>query len=428
MNGWNTATLASAVTQCVNNDNINGQISLCPPLARSQTPYASTNCPERPALINEPVHGLIAKLPGCNNITSGPARAPPGVCATQPAMNPRPQSSGQTTTSPAVGDKLSASSPWAYAGCAAEGSSQRTLTGYSFSANNMTIDYCTATCKTKGYPIAGLEYSRECYCASALSTGTSFTNSDTCASTSKMICAGNATQWCGGPSLLTIWKDTSISATQPTTSPAKGTVVYNGCYSEVSGRLLNKDSYANATVSVDQCAAYCQAGNYAYIGVEYGGECYCGNTAPPTSQAAADSTCNMPCKGSVAQVCGGSGRVSVYNNTLYAPTRNVANVTVNGNVAYNYVACYKEGTSGRALDKGASTSSPQMSVETCASFCAGKGYKYMGVEYGQECYCNNDGLINGAVKADEADCVTTCRGNNTEWCGGTSRINIYTRP
>ncbi|KAK6075662.1 WSC domain-containing protein [Seiridium cupressi] len=425
MNGWNAATLASAVTQCVNNDNINGQISLCPPLAKSQTPYASTNCPERAPLVNEAVHGFLDKLPGCNNVTSGPARAIPSTCPTRPSMNSAPQSLGQTMFAPTVGTKLSASSSWAYAGCAAEGNGQRTLASYSFSADNMTIDYCTATCKTKGYSLAGVEYSRECYCASALSSGTSFMASANCSSTPKMICAGNATQWCGAPSFLNIWNNTSFSATQPSAGAAGGTATYNGCYSEVSGRLLNNASYANSSVTVDQCAAYCQAGNYAFIGLEYSGECYCGNTPPPKSQAAAESSCNMPCKGNPSEICGGSSRVSVYNNTLYTPTRNVAMVKVNNKSAYNYVACYKEGTSGRALANGANTSSAQMTVESCAAFCVGKGYNYMGVEYGQECYCNNDGLVNGAVKANETDCSMTCSGNGTEWCGAASRINVY---
>lgn len=434
MNGWDATTLSDAVQQCVNNDDINGQISLCPPLAKSQTPYASTNCPERPALVNETVHGLLDKLPGCNDVTSGPARAPQGICATQPATNPRPTDSGAATLDPVVGTLLSASSSWAYAGCAADGTGQRTLSGYTFSSAKMTIDYCTSTCKAKGYPLAGVEYSKECYCAASLASGASYTNSSTCASTPKMVCAGNATQWCGAPSLLTVWNDTSFSAPQSGSGSApgaaNGTAVYNGCYAEVSGRLLNKDYYANGSVTVDQCVRYCQAGNYAFAGLEYAGECYCGNAAPPAAQKAAESTCNMPCKGNTAQMCGGSSRLSVYNNTLYAPTSSPATVAVGGRAAYKYAGCYSEGGSGRALggsgtSASSSTSGDNMSVETCASFCAGAGFQYMGVEYGRECYCNNGGPINGAAPVTEGDCSMTCQGNVTEWCGGRSRINVY---
>ncbi|KAI1853724.1 hypothetical protein JX266_001708 [Neoarthrinium moseri] len=418
MNGWDQQTLASAVAQCVNNDSLNGVISKCPPLAKSQTPYFSTNCPERPPLVNEPVHGMLDRLPGCNNVTSGPERAPAVTCPTQPSTNAAPQDSGKTMFEPSIGTTFNSS--WVYAGCAAELNNQRTLATFTFSSDTMSIESCTATCRQKGYRLAGLEYSRECWCANSLSSGASFMAAADCNSTPKMICSGNQTQWCGAPNLLTIWNDTSsIVGTSKT-------IVYNGCYSEINGRLLNKDSYANSTVSVDQCAAYCQAKNYAFAGMEYAGECYCGNIPPPKTLAADEKSCNMPCKGNPSQTCGGSSRISVWNNTLYVPPHNVATVSISGRAVYNYLACYKEGTSGRALANGMSTSDAKsMTVESCAAFCAAKGYKFMGTEWEQECYCNNDGPISGAIKADEADCSMLCKGDNTEFCGGSSRISIY---
>ncbi|KAI0121104.1 WSC domain-containing protein [Xylariales sp. AK1849] len=421
MNGWDQSVLTSAISQCVNNDSLNGVVTLCPPLVKSHTPYASTNCPEQPAIVNEPVHGMLAALPGCNPVTSGPARAPAQVCPTQPTVNTPAQGSGSNQmVNPAVGDKLSAGSSWAFAGCAADSGSQRTLSGYSFSASNMTVGYCTATCKAQGYPLAGLEYARECYCATTLSSSASYTSPADCQTTPKMTCAGNQTQWCGAPSLLTIWNNTSSSSAAPTKLPG-----YLGCYAEASGHLLNQASYANATVSVSQCTAYCQAGNYAMIGVEYGGECYCGSTQPASTQLADETTCNMSCKGNTSQICGGSSRISVYNNTLYVPTRNVATVNVNSKPTYKYLSCYTEGKSGRALDKGTSTTDTmKMTVETCATFCLAKNYTYMGVEYGQECYCNNDGPINGASQASETDCSMTCKGDPTEFCGGSSRADL----
>lgn len=58
MDGWDTTTLASVVTQV-------------------------TNCPERLSLVDEAVYGFLDKLPGCNDVPSGLARAPQSVCATQ---------------------------------------------------------------------------------------------------------------------------------------------------------------------------------------------------------------------------------------------------------------------------------------------------------------------------------------------------------
>jgi hypothetical protein len=49
---------------------------------------------------------------------------------------------------------------------------------------------------------------------------------------------------------------------------------------------------------------------------------------------------------------------------------------------WKYYGCYTEGTSSRALSSKA-TAYDTMTVESCASDCA--GYTYFGVEYGREC-------------------------------------------
>lgn len=75
MNGWDPATLKAALDQgCANTPG--GAIADCAAFRPSDNPktYAQ-NCPERPALVDEPVHGMIAKLPGCIKMTSGPGAA-----------------------------------------------------------------------------------------------------------------------------------------------------------------------------------------------------------------------------------------------------------------------------------------------------------------------------------------------------------------
>jgi iron transport multicopper oxidase len=68
-----------------------------------------------------------------------------------------------------------------------------------------------------------------------------------------------------------------------------------------------------------------------------------------------------------------------------------------------------------------------MTVEMCASICFNKGYNWMGVEYGQECYCNQEGPINSAAVAlgGEKECNMLCKGDNMEFCGAGSRLNVY---
>ncbi|KAI2613481.1 WSC-domain-containing protein [Hypoxylon fragiforme] len=579
MNGWEMDVLKAAISTCANDDSSNGQISKCPPLAKSQNPYYATNCPERPAIVNEKVRGMIDCLPGCNVVTTGPERAVQLICPDDsPSVSENKDEGPFTMFSPTVGQVLSGTT-FAYAGCATDNGNPRTLGGYSFKAHNMTIESCTSACKAQGYILAGLEYSTECYCGISINSGAL---SD-CSTTSKMVCAGNATEWCGAPNLLTIWSDTSYSASATTlsidsTTINNGSATYLGCFSDPGGnsRALQGDSKVNTTAmtnemcvsycrekgyplagteysqecycsnvntgtlisddsqcsmkckgdspracggslrlsvwnitqnrgvqsqstqtqtqtistrstqsqsqatstqlsqasasasasasvlkaangtanyvgcytdkgsdgrtltgdfqygdstTVESCAKYCQAKNYALFGMEYGQECYCGNAPKASSALSAEADCGMPCKGNPTQLCGGSSRISIWNNTLYVPTHNMVTSTDGG---YAYFGCYTEGTNGRALGSGtkpsASFTDAGMTVEKCASYCLGKGYSYMGVEYGQECYCNSEGPRNGAAKANEADCGMACKGDITEWCGGSSRISVYKSP
>ncbi|KAL8817669.1 MAG: hypothetical protein Q9223_003552 [Gallowayella weberi] len=73
MNGWKPDVLAKGIKDCAfTND---GGVKYCAAFRPSLDPKFSKNCPEQPSLVNEPVHGMIDKLPGCIKITSGPQDA-----------------------------------------------------------------------------------------------------------------------------------------------------------------------------------------------------------------------------------------------------------------------------------------------------------------------------------------------------------------
>ena len=124
-----------------------------------------------------------------------------------------------------------------------------------------------------------------------------------------------------------------------------------------------------------------QASNAESFTQEYTTQCYCANMLAPTSTQLAATSCNIPCGGNKTQTCGGSNAISLYNNTLYSPTRIVSPVIVPGNSAmsYNYTGCFTDNVSGHALPVGPSSVSP-MTVEVCAGICFGQGMSYFGVE------------------------------------------------
>ena len=74
MNGWDMPTQTAGLVQCANTDN-GGVISTREPFASTDSTQSSYNCPQQPALIDEPARGMISKLPGYITITSGPEEA-----------------------------------------------------------------------------------------------------------------------------------------------------------------------------------------------------------------------------------------------------------------------------------------------------------------------------------------------------------------
>ncbi|ERF69122.1 hypothetical protein EPUS_01078 [Endocarpon pusillum Z07020] len=461
-NGWDMDVQTAALKQCMD-DGSSGGISDCPPLEASRDPYFPWNCPERPPVVNENAKGMIDKLPGCNPITGYQnARAPSTNCPAN--LNTIPPQSKASIFNPTPGTMLG---KWSYLGCAKDAGADPALTGSRFNDLKMTIEGCQAYCTDQKYPIAGLKYGRECWCGRSVSSTNPIQPPASCAATAQMICGGNSTQYCGAPNLITLWNSSAIASTQaPTTTGtgsgtgtsttskptaattssapaniptagvttiANGQALYIGCYTEVSGgRALSGVSFSNTTgMTNDLCASYCMSRNYALFGTEYSQECYCASTLASRSTFSPQSDCSLPCKGDPSQRCGGNARLSLWNNTNYIAPRNPPTP----NNQFSYIGCFTEGKTGRALGATARNTAysksdlTAMTVEVCASICFNKGYNWMGVEYGQECYCNQEGPINGAAVAPNGnrECNMVCKGDNKEFCGAGSRLNVYRR-
>jgi hypothetical protein len=104
----------------------------------------------------------------------------------------------------------------------------------------------------------------------------------------------------------------------------------------------------------------------------------CGNTIAIAAAAAPVAQCNMACAGDATETCGGGSRLSLYWSGVVVPLP--SNIPTVGN--YNYSSCRTEASAGRAL-AGRATASDTMTIETCATFCA--GFTYFGTEFGREC-------------------------------------------
>jgi hypothetical protein len=82
-----------------------------------------------------------------------------------------------------------------------------------------------------------------------------------------------------------------------------------GCYRDAPTRDLPIELWSSSTNSPAACVAACAKAGYAYAGVQYGRECWCGATY---GRYGAASNCHMPCSGASSQTCGGSWANDVY--------------------------------------------------------------------------------------------------------------------
>ncbi|KAI9821956.1 MAG: hypothetical protein M1827_002538 [Pycnora praestabilis] len=351
---------------------------------------------------------------------------------------------------PPGGPVVAAVAGYVSLGCYSEGTNGRALSGSAFPGATNTPVSCAASCA--GFTYFGVEYSDECYCGNSFAAGSMPIGGTPDISGCSMTCAGNSTEYCGGPNRLNVYQTNGtlpVSSTMignpsaPTPTPS-GPIIPSipgylslGCYNELSnGRALSAKTYAGALMTVEYCATTCSG--YKYFGIEYADECYCDNNIASGSNPVAGtptvSGCSMTCANNASEYCGGPNRLNIYqsNGTLTSSTSVVSSPTASPTVpagplvvpaalGYLSLGCYTEATNSRALT-GYAVSGNTMTVEFCASACS--AYAYFGVEYSAECYCGNV-LQVGSVPATDNGCTMTCSGNATEYCGGPNRLNMY---
>ena len=66
-----------------------------------------------------------------------------------------------------------------------------------------------------------------------------------------------------------------------------------------------------------------------------------------------------------------------------------------------------------------------MTVESCVNYCQASGAAYAGVEYAKECFCGSSVASTAVAAASNSSCNMLCTGNNKEFCGAGSLLNVY---
>ncbi|KAJ7129287.1 WSC domain-containing protein [Mycena epipterygia] len=198
---------------------------------------------------------------------------------------------------------------WASQGCYTDMSTSRTLARASHvDTSGMTVESCLSFCSSGGFNFAGVEFGSECYCDYALQATGTPTSQGNC----DLPCTGNATELCGAANFIDIYWNGAL----PIVPQTVGTWQYKGCFADnVASRALPHLETIPGGVTSESCTAACKANGLAVAGLEYGGECWCSSSLP-TSSLLGDSDCHTACAANTTEFCGGSSKLTVYEDSV----------------------------------------------------------------------------------------------------------------
>lgn len=94
--------------------------------------------------------------------------------------------------------------------------------------------------------------------------------------------------------------------------PLEGSFI--GCFKDTADRDLAGAFVSSPTMTIQTCLARCRDGGFAFAGLQYGSQCFCGNRYGRFGRA---SNCDMKCSGDPSQICGGFWANSIYAVGIY---------------------------------------------------------------------------------------------------------------
>jgi len=318
----------------------------------------------------------------------------------------------------------------------------------------LTIELCITACSRSGFAYAGLQGAASstaaCMCSQSIDTSGGTVSCS-------LACPGAPGELCGdytnSVSSTSVYQTNANALTVAGGSGATFTTslttasTYIGCYVDsVTTRVLStRVSLGSTPNSPSVCLDKCVALGFSLAGVEFGSECWCGNSLPapwtgsPSNSAAAWwGECNMPCPGATTQSCGAGNRIAIYSKggivtapTIQDPISDPA-LTVNGvTTTYAYQGCFPDYFPVSRTIRNAMTISSGVTPTNCAVACFNANYKYAAVEFGVECYCSNEiamnpsGSLPTAITSAPSPCNMACKANTAYICGGSNYLSLY---
>lgn len=402
--GWDRDLLQRAVDTCTNDS---GRVEDCAEFNLVPDSQAA-GCRIAPK-IDEPNSGVLDALPGCNPIQSGPAEAKPVSGCGAPTTIGQAQENFFTDLT---------AEGWAYVGCGTDDYFNRILTGASESNGQMTNANCVAFCQSKGFSIAGSEYSDECYCGNSIpSSGMPVPG---VVGNCQMTCAGDNSQFCGGASLISLYQKCT------------GSTCTNAQIGAVSNSSPSSSSPSSSASSTNAKGSSTAAGTAASTASSTGTKASTTMTTVKASTSAAVPSVSTPnsgnhvissASGSQTTAPSGSSKAASSPASTVVSAVSSTNTNVHPPSGWSYAGCWVDTVFPRTLPEWSSFNGPAVNNTRCIDFCNSNGYSIAGTEYAGQCFCGNN--LDGSSQTPDSDCNMACTGNANEICGGPARMTVW---
>ncbi|XP_026809559.1 uncharacterized protein LOC113551491 [Rhopalosiphum maidis] len=279
-----------------------------------------------------------------------------------------------------------------------------TVNGWGITSSNLTPNHCVHSCYARRFPYAALISSRECLCSFTKPSTEGKIEDNMC----NTACSGSSQQTCGGQNAIDIF-NTGLEWRTHTVGN-----YYLGCFEESQNkRIFHGFSRPYDVNTPEFCSNLCYKLGFAYSGVTYKHECFCGDQPPsqPRFSKVDDKQCNTKCAGDANQFCGGGWRMGVFSTGLIDfefQDQNDIGCFVQEDIPLYY----------RKFEL-INTNAPGK----CSTICHNDGYTFSGV-MGINCFCS-DRKPEDDQKVDNTYCDIACVGDSSKTCGGEDRIHIY---
>ena len=418
LNGWDVDVLQHGIdTKTTNDAGCAGDVT-CQGIFEFPDHYGNT-C-SLPPLIDEPITGKMAALPGCNPVHNGPVPSD-GTCTSNATLGI--SMGNQFVDMTAQG--------WAYVGCGTDDYYNRAMTKQLAATDTMTPETCIKAAQAAGFSMAGLEYGRECWGANSI-PDKAMPPPNTVGSCNKP-CSGDAAHMCGDASRLSIYKKCdgtcqnaqftlpggSIGGGGSTTTPATG----GGATTGTTGGAAPADSPAAGANPPSKQQTPTDTTNGTTGGTT-------GDTTSG-SNTGTDSTVNVPAgsppmgpdpaHSPMPSPPGGTDPTTAPANTTTTDTSGPADLPAGWKAA----GCYVDPVRPRALQgEDLAWWGVKITASNCAKHCDEKGFSMAGTENGGQCFCGNKLEGGSAPATNAADCNMPCEGGATETCGGPGRLSL----